>query len=320
MPEIVVDFSGVGAALVQAIIDHASELGTALWGGFSAWLYGGMRALFFGMLNATLLVIPNTLTNRFGPVIALMPNPTLFAGSAAALSMALLGLKVILQRIPAQTAVVEGVIGRLVLYGATLGILPWLIDRAITIEQQLIRGISITALEAIVPAPAAMQAWDIIQVVGWIALIVLGIRLWFKLASNVVHLAVAVVWSPVAMVAGFFPQTDSIARMWFWEFFGRLAGAALATIAVGLGLAIAVMYPGLLTIAGAGGAFMAAADLVDWLARTPGQRMGGALGAVSDAVQAGAAIARGAGSGGTSALASIPRNQVTTRAEMFGFD
>src|SRR6185437_2605410 len=106
-------------------------------------------------------------------------------------------------------------LGRLIAWGALIAALPWVISQAIDLEQAL--------------AKAVVSA-------GF-----LGLRLMIKLASNVVHVAIAIVWSPVALFFGLIPETSHIGRMWLHEFFGRLAGAVLAAIAVTLGLAIAVL-------------------------------------------------------------------------------
>lgn len=316
MPEVNVDLSGIGGALVQAVIDHINELGTALWSGFSNWLYTGMRAMFITILQMTLLTIPHALTDQFAPVRAMMPNPLAIAGGAVALSMVLLGLKVVLQHVPMQTAIVEGVLGRVILYIGALGALPWLVSHAIDAEQSAVRSVSLAGIEAIVPRDGGLM--DFTETIALLVMIVLAIRLWFKLASNVVHIAAALTWSPVAMLCGLFPQSGWVPSMWWREFLGRLAGAALATIAVGLGLALALGYPGLLSIAGGGGAFLAAADMVDWLARTPGQRGGGGvLGVVGSGVQMGIALAHG---NAPAAAAAIPSNQVATMADMYGFN
>lgn len=325
MPDINIDLSGIGAALVQAITDHASELGAAMWSGFSVWLYTGLRNMFLLMWQATLLTIPHALTDQFGPVRAMMPNTFLIAGAAASLSMALLGLKVILQRTPMHTAVIEGVVGRVVLYVAVLGALPWLIGRAIDIEQQVALSVIHSGMDALVSRPAS--AMDFTEAIALVIMIVLGIRLWFKLASNVVHIAAAVAWSPLAMVCGLFPQTGWVPALWWREFAGRLAGAILATLAVGLGLALALGYPGLLSIAGGGGAFLAAADLVDWLARTPGERGGGVIGTAAGAVQAGIALTHGGAGAGVNSgaqaagMRALARADAANRTEAFyGFD
>jgi hypothetical protein len=115
---------------------------------------------------------------------------------------------------------------------------------------------------------------------------------------------VAIVWSPVAAVCGLIPETSHIATLWAHEFFGRLAGAVLATIATGVGLALALSnaggHNGDFAIFGAAGAFVAAYDLVDWLAKTPGSSVGGVLGGMA---RTGASLAALAPTWGSSSTA-----------------
>lgn len=322
-PGVSIDFAPLGNALVQAIADHIGEIGTAMWDAFGNWLYGGLRVLFLAMFQMTMMTIPHALTDQFGPVTRMMPNPLLIAGSAAALSMILLGLKVVLQRVPLQTAIIEGVLGRIVVGVATLGAMPWLVGHAIDIEQQMAESISMEEVTKLVTVTTGPP--DFTQVVALLIMIFLGIRLWFKLAANVAHIATAMVWSPLAGVCSLFPQSGWVASMWWQEILGRLAGAVLATIAVGIGLALALGYPGLLSIAGGGGAFMAATDLVDWLAKSPGHRMGGVLGLAETGVRAGMAMAGGGGAVSAGAQAAgmrtLARSDAASATERFyGFD
>jgi hypothetical protein len=132
----------------------------------------------------------------------------------------------------------------------------------------------------------------------------------------VVHVAVAVAWSPIALAAGLVPEGAWVASLWTREFVGRLAGAVLAALAVGFGVALALTGSGDFVIFGVAGAFIAAGDLVTWLARTPGSGMGGLLGL---GMRAGMGLV-GGGGGGAAAAAAIPANQLSTVAEMYGYD
>jgi hypothetical protein len=324
VPEIHIDFSGLGMAIVQTLIDNMGGLGNAAWDAFTHWLYAGLRAMFLNLFSATLLIIPHALTDQFGPIQAMMPNTVLLTAMAAALSMALLGLKVLLQQAPIHNAFVDGVLGRVVKYVAVLGLLPWIVSTAITVQQQLAQSIAWTGLTSIVPE-SPQGPFDFTMVIALVIMIGIGVRLWFKLAANVVHIGAAVLWSPVAAVCGLLPQSDWVASLWWREFLGRLAGAVVATSVVGIGIAGALMYPGLLSIGLSGGAFIAAHDLVDWLARTPGQRMGGVLGVASDGIQAGLTATRGGVGASAGARAAGMRD--LTRADaaraterFFGYD
>jgi hypothetical protein len=142
-------------------------------------------------------------------------------------------------------------------------------------------------------------------------MLVLGIRLWFKLASNLVHVMVAIVWSPVAMFCGLIPEASWVSSLWIREFSGRLAGAVLATIASALGFAMALSNPGVLAFVGVGAAFLAAHDLVDWLARTPGTSMGGVVGA---GLRMGVGLVGGGGAVSAGAQAAAMRSYNASQA------
>jgi len=112
-----------------------------------------------------------------------------------------------------------------------------------------------------------------------------------KLSSNVVHIAVAIVWSPVAAAFGLIPETSHIGRLWLHEFFGRLAGAVLAVIAATFGVALVLINGSAFTVFGAAGAMVAAYDLVDWLAKTPGTSPAGVVGGMVRTAAAAGALA-----------------------------
>ncbi len=114
--------------------------------------------------------------------------------------------------------------------------------------------------------------------------------------------------------------------MWTREFAGRLAGVVLAASAIAVGFALAFTHGSALLYTGVAGAFMAAYDLVDWLARAPGSHMGGVVGwgvrlgagmAVAGAVRGG-----GPSAGAQSAAMSAYNRSEAARAEraFYSFD
>jgi hypothetical protein len=300
-PGITIDLSGLANAIWTSLLDHLGDLGGAIWTGLAPqlpmigsaiwtdlgqWMYSLMRGLFLTLWNASLLPIPHDTTDEFGPVQAMMPGTGALAAAGITLALALLGLRTILRGSAGYSLLADHLLGRFMVWVAVLSMLPWMIGHAIDAEQTLARSIAIADIGGILPEEVAPNP------LGMFLMIILGLRLWLKLASNVVHVAVAIVWSPVAAVCGLIPETSHIARLWVHEFFGRLAGAVLATIAIGVGLGLALTnaggHNGDFAIFGAAGAFVAAYDLVDWLARTPGSSVGGVLGGMA---RTGAAMA-----------------------------
>ncbi len=344
-PSITIDLSGLANSIWTALIDHLGELGSAIWTGLlpqlptiggaiwtdlGQWMYSLMRGLLLTVWNATLLPIPHSTTDEFGPVQAMLPGTGAVAAAGITLALALLGLRTIINGSIRYNPMADHLLGRFMVWVAVLSMLPWIIGHSIDAEQQLARSIAIADIagvlpEQVVPNPLAM-----------FLMIILGLRLWLKLASNVVHVAVAVVWSPVAAVCGLIPETSHIASLWAHEFFGRLAGAVLATVATGVGLALALTnaggHNGDFAIFGAAGAFVAAHDLVDWLARTPGTSMGGVLGGMLRTGAAlaaftpigwggGAALAAPAAAGASAAPSSYPALPApSAMATYFSFD
>ncbi|MBV9322870.1 MAG: hypothetical protein JO352_03660 [Chloroflexi bacterium] len=300
-PEITIDLGGLANAIWSSLLDHLGELGTAIWTNLAPqlptignaiwtdlgqWMYGLMRGLLLTLWNATLLPIPHTTTDEFGPVQAMLPGTGALAAAGITLALALLGVRTILHGTTGHSLLADYLLGRFIVWVAVLSMLPWMISHAIDAEQSLARSVAIGDLGGILPEEVAPNP------LAMFLMIVMGLRLWLKLASNVVHVAVAIVWSPVAAVCGLIPETQHIASLWLHEFFGRLAGAVLATIATGVGLALALTnaggHNGDFAIFGAAGAFVAAYDLVDWLAKTPGSSVGGVLGGMA---RTGAALA-----------------------------
>jgi hypothetical protein len=267
----------IGTATWQGIRDHMGEIGTAIWTAFSQWLYSGMRAMFLGIWNATLLSIPHDVTDQFAPVKAMMPDTAVIAAAGLALALALLGLRTWVRGITGRGGILDELLGRIMVYVCVLSMLPWIISHAIDTEQTLARSVAMADLVGIMPE---MVSPSLGTGIALVLMILLGLRLWLKLSSNVVHVAVAIIWSPVALVCGLIPESSWVMSLWIREFVGRLAGAVLATAATGLGLGLALAHTGDdFVIFGVAGAFLAAHDLVDWLARTPGTGMGGVIGA-----------------------------------------
>src|SRR5579859_8159085 len=329
-PGITIDLSGLADAIWNSLTGRLGDLGnaiwtdlrpnlgaigSAIWSDLGQWMYSLLRGLFLTIWNATLLPIPRATTYDFGPVQAMLPSTGAVAAAGITMALALMGLRTVLQAVPfGHTALSAYLLGRFMVWVCVLSMLPWLISQSIDVEQQLARSVAIGDIVGILPEQAAPNPLAVFL------MIVLGLRLWLKLASNVVHVAVAIVWSPVAAVCGLIPETSHIASVWAHEFFGRLAGAVLATIATGVGLGLALTNAGGsnadFAIFGVAGAFVAAHDLVDWLARTPGSSVGGVLGGMArtgaavvglaPVFGAGTALGAAAAGGGQMAASSAP--------------
>jgi hypothetical protein len=282
---------------------------------FGNLMYSAIRNLFVAIWNGLLLSIPHELSDRFAPVVAMMPNPGAIAVGGLTLAIALLGLSTYVRGITGRGGIFGVILGRVMVYTAVLSILPWIISRAIDIEQQVASRVAISGLISIIPDTPSFIGLDML--IALFFMFIFGVRLWLKLASNIIHIMVAIVWAPIALVCGLIPESSWVAELWIREFTGRLAGAVLATIATALGLALALTKQDLIAIVFAASAFLAAHDLVDWLARTPGSHMGGVVGFGARLVLG---AAGGGGRGAIGANAPIPRNQITTRAEQFGYD
>jgi hypothetical protein len=339
VPGLTIDLNGMGDAIWRTLMTHLDDLGTAVWKGLQAhmgeigtaiwndlsqWMYSLLRGLMLNLWHASLLPIPHNATDEFGPVQAMMPGSGAVAAAGITLALALVGLRTILDAVWGRHSLADYLLGRFGVWVSVLSMLPWLIGWAIDQEQALARSVLVGDMAGILhevatPNPIAM-----------FLMIVFGLRLWLKLASNVVHVAVAVAWSPVAAVCGLIPATSHIASLWAHEFFGRLAGAVLATVATGLGLAIALTNGGDFAIFGVAGAFIAAHDLVDWLAKTPGSSVGGVVGgmvrtgaAVSSLLPMGGGGAAGAltaaASGGQAAM-SFPALPAASSMSVYSFD
>jgi hypothetical protein len=307
----------IGQAIMQGFKDHIGEIGSTIWGALSSALYAGVKGLFLAVWNATFLTIPHDLTDRYAPVAALTPPPGAIAAGGLVLVIALLGLRTYVRGITGRGGILDEVLGRVMVYLSVLSILPWIISHAIDLEQSLAKSIAIADMIAVLPLEVGAN--DAITFTLSLAImLVLGIRLWFKLASNLVHVMVAIVWSPVAMFCGLIPEASWVAGLWIREFTGRLAGAVLATIAVALGFALVLTNAGPLTFVGVGAAFLAAHDLVDWLARTPGTPMGGVVGAGAR-LGVGLMGGGGAASAGAQAAAmrSLARSDAARATERF---
>jgi hypothetical protein len=308
-PHFDIDLSGLSNGIWSALMAHMNELGTAAWTSLSQWLYSLLRGMFLGIWNATLLPIPHNVTDQFAPVQAIFNASGPIAAAGLVLAVVLLGVRTLVRGITGQGGVLDELMGRLMVYSCALSLLPWIIGHGIDLEQAIARSVAVDSLDAMLPQTTVANP------IALVLLIIFGLRLWLKVAANVVHVAVAVAWSPVALACGLIPEGAWVASLWVREFVGRLAGAVLATVASGIGLALALGQGGDFAIFGVAGAFLAAADLVDWLARTPGSGMGGLLGL---GMRAGVGLM--GGGGGAAAAAAIPANQLTTAAEMYGYD
>jgi hypothetical protein len=275
-------------------------------------LYSSTRALFLTLWNGVLLGIPHAMSDQFGPVVALLPPPGAIAGAGLVLALALLGIRTYAMGITGRGAILDELLARIIKMVAILSLLPWLISTAIDVENAIAEGIAVSSINNVMssnnPPPAA---FDVSLVIGWLIMLGLGIRLWLKLLSNVIHVMVAIVWSPIALVCGFIPESSWVTQLWTREFFGRLVGAALATIATGLGLAFALSMNGLLVTFGTAAAFLAAADLIDWLTRSPGTSVGGVLGR---GLEAGAGLVAGGGAPSAAAQAAQMRSFASQQA------
>lgn len=270
-----INLGGLADAIWTSLMDHLSAVGGSIWAALAAWTYAGMRAFFLALWNVSLFTIPHALSDHAGPVVALMPPTHDIAAAGLVLALAIAGLRTILSGVFGRGAVLDEVLPRIAVYSAALSLLPWLVARAIDIEVSMTRGITETSLAESIPefAPLDLATWF-----SLVIMIVLGIRLWLKTSSNVVHVMVAIIWSPIAMVLGLIPQTAWVASLWTREFAGRLAGVVMAATAIAVGFALAFQHGSALLYTGVAGAFMAAYDLVDWLARTPGSHLGGIVG------------------------------------------
>jgi hypothetical protein len=299
-----IDLSGLADLIWKSLTDHLADVGSAIWTDFSQWLYGVLRGLLISLWHATLLPIPHEVTDQFGPVMAMMPSPGAIAAAGITLSMALMGLRVVLRAVPFDhQPAADFLLGRLVAWGALISLLPWLIGQAIDLEQALAASVvraGFVGIDELLPEVATPNP------IGLLLLIVLGLRLMVKLASNVVHVAIAVVWSPVAVFLGLIPETSHIGSLWLHEFFGRLGGAVLAAIAATIGLSLALLNRGDFAIFGAAGAMVAAYDLVDWLAKTPGSSPAGVVGGMvrTAALASGALTGWGVGMGSAALTSS----------------
>ena len=238
----------------------------------AAMVYGTVHAIFAAVWSGLMFSVPHNLTDQLGIVRVLMPSPELIGAAAASLVLALFGLRIYLRGLTGHGSFVDDLLGRTMVLFGVLGMLPWVIAHAIDLEQQLARSVAMAALADVLPEAVPADPGTVAAV---LVILVLGILLFVKLVSNVVHIAVAICWSPVAFAMGLIPEFAWVTSIWMREFFGRLAGAVLALIAVAVGLAIAFTQTDLLKLLGAAGALLAAKDLVDWLARTPGSGMGG---------------------------------------------
>lgn len=265
----------IGNATWAGIQAHLNEIGTTVWTSLAAWMYAGMRAFFLGLWNVSLFVIPHELADRAGPVLALMPPAHAIAAAGVVLAFSIAGLRTILSGVLGRGAVLDEILPRVIVYLFALSILPWILSRAVDVEQNMTRGITEASIANAIPEFAPLELAD------WFSLIimlVLGVRLWLKTSANVVHVMVAIIWSPIALVLGFIPQTSWVTGLWTRELGGRLAGVIMAAAAIAVGFALAFTHGSALLYTGVAGAFMAAYDLVDWLARTPGSHMGGVVG------------------------------------------
>jgi hypothetical protein len=271
----------------------------AIWTSLSRWLYTMLRDLLVGIWNATLLPIPHETTDGFGLVQSLMPNPTAIAAAGITLAMALVGLQTILRATAfGHSAMIAFLTGRFLGWVFVLSALPWLISHAIDWQQNLAKSISVTTLQTILPEAINFNP------IAFIVMVIFGVGLWLKLAANVIHIAVAVVWAPVGAVCGLIPGMGHIASLWAHEFFGRLAGALLATVASAIGLGLVTTGTGGdFAIFGAAAAFIAAGDMVDWFAKSRTTSVAGFTGSL---LYAGgmAASAMGIGTGAGAAAAS----------------
>ncbi|MGI9147754.1 MAG: hypothetical protein ACR2IK_14580, partial [Chloroflexota bacterium] len=211
-PPFTIDLSG----LWQGLIDNMGPIGTAVWTGISnnlgligstLWsalsnaLYGAVRSLFLTIWQAALLDIPRGMTDQFPPVAALLVAGTQVAVAGLVLALTLLGLRTYIRGITGRGGVLDEILGRVIVYVGIISMLPWIIARALDIESAAAKSVALIDLAAILPAQIVPN--DPTSFTFSLAImLILGIRLWFKLAANVVHVAVAIAWSPIAMICG----------------------------------------------------------------------------------------------------------------------
>ena len=261
-------------------------------GALGGAVYGAARGMLLAIWSGLFFAIPHAFTDKFGTVQTMQAPLLAVAGSGLVVSLLLLGVRTHIRGITGNVhTMFDHVSSRIMVILPVITALPWITFNAIEIESKLAEAVAVRAAADVLPQESPPFT-DPAQLVALLIAAILGIRLWFKLAANVVHVAVAVTWAPAALGTAFVAESSWIANVWVREFFGRLIGAVLATIAVGVGMAIALLNSGVVVISLVGGAFLAAYDLVDWLSRTSGQSMTGVLGRAASMAMLGSSVAQ----------------------------
>ena len=115
-------------------------------------MYSLLRGLLITLWNATLLPIPHDTTDEFGPVQSMLPGPGAVAAAGITLALGLIGLRTILRGSVAHNPLADYLLGRFIVWVAVLSMLPWMIEHAIDLEQQLARSVVIGDVVGILPA------------------------------------------------------------------------------------------------------------------------------------------------------------------------
>lgn len=338
-----IDLSGLANLIWQSFIDHIGDVGTAVWTGIRDHmgeignailvpledaLHHAAAAIWDAAWTSSANIVtqlPPDLTYNFGPYRAVASDPLPLAIGGATLALVLLGLRTLVGSMVGRDHVITHVTGRLIpavfmclAYPVLIAQGVGLINAAATALGQAAIGGGIAdglrnGLVLAMPTPlttALLPAYILL----WLVLIYYAVRLTIRLAYSLFRFLVALLFGPVAIMLWAIPQTEWVTWLWLRELLGWGTAPLLVTAALAMAIPLAGLHSGgflagvVFSIAG----LMAAYDLVGLLGVSHGGGRGvSPLGYVR--------MAAGAAHGGGAGVAAIPANQVTTRAEMYGY-
>jgi len=138
VPSFTIDMSGLANNIWKSLMDHLGELGnaiwtdlrpnlgaigSAIWTDLAQWMYSLLRGLLLTMWNATLLPIPHSTTDDFGPVQAMLPGTGAVAAAGITLALALVGLRTILDAVWGRHSLADYLLGRFAVWVSVLSML-----------------------------------------------------------------------------------------------------------------------------------------------------------------------------------------------------
>lgn len=270
-PDVHIDLNGLADLIWKSLLDHLTDLGTAIWGSLTQWLAAGLAHAARTVWDATYGAVGNiygqlppewTYENPVYRAIATDPLPIAMGG--ATLAVVLLGLRTVLGATVGRDHVLTHITGRLIPAVFLTLAYPFIIVRAVQLLNAAAGAVGTrAAISTLMEFPQlALIGTDLPIMALWVVLLWYGLRLLLRVTYSLVRFVVALVFGPVALILWAIPQTEWVTWFWLRELIGWSTTPLLVAVCLSVAVPMATGRFGFLAAAGFGIAgFMAAYDL-----------------------------------------------------------